>query len=321
LNTHTCRMLAAFVVVTPISAQAGSTDSGYSYPNKPIRIVTSGIGGGADVGSRLFVPLLNFGQQLVIENRASGVIPGEIVSRANPDGYTLLIYSSTLWIGPLLQKTPYDAVRDFAPVVWISRAPNLIVVHPSLPINSVKELIAYAKANPGKLNYASGSSGSSNHLAAELFKSMAGVNLVRIAYKSGALQMADLVGGQVQMMFPNAGSVAPHTKSGRLRTLAVTSAEPSALLPGVPTVAASGLAGYESISMVGMWAPAKTPRVLINRLNQESVRALKSSEARERYLNVGVELVGGTPEAFAAYIKSDVARWTKLIKEAGIRDE
>ena len=312
---------AAAVVLMGYALAVSGAASEHAYPNKPIRIVNGGVGGASDIGLRLFVPGLHLGQPIVIDNRSSGVVPGEIVSRAAPDGYTLLCYTGVLWIGPLLQKTPYDALRDFTPVVWLTKAPNLVVLHPSLAAGTVRELIAYAKDRPGQLNYASGGTGASNHLAAELFKSMAGVNVVRIVYKSGATQMADLVGGQVQMMFANAGAVSSYVKAGRLKALAVTSAQPTPLFPALPTVAASGLPGYEAISLIGLWAPAGTSRALVERINSESVRVLKSADVRERFMGVGLEAVGSSPEDFAAYIKSDVARWSKVIRDAGIRGE
>lgn len=313
------RMARMFVV--GMLVLCATVASGQNYPNKPVRIVTSGVGGGADVVARLLAPGLSggLGQQVIVDNRGSGVIPGEIVSKAPPDGYTLLLYNNTLWVGPLIQNTPYDAVRDFAPITLTSRAPNILVVHSALPVKSVRQLIALAKARPGELNYASGSTGASNHIAAELFKAMAGVDIVRIPYKSGALESADLISGQVQLMFASA-SMTPHVRSGRLRALAVTSAEPSALFPGLPTIAASGLPGYESGSIYALFAPAGTPAAFIQRLSQESVRVLHTSGSRERYFKAGMETVGSSPEGLAATIKSDIAKLGKVIKDAGIRE-
>jgi tripartite-type tricarboxylate transporter receptor subunit TctC len=295
---------------------------GQNYPNKPIRIVASAAGGSGDFAARLIGQGLSgaLGQQVVVDNRG-GIIPGEIVSKAPPDGYTLLIDAASFWIGPLLQETPYDPVKDFAPVTLTDSAPNVLVVNPSLPVKSVKELIALAKARPGELNYGSSSTGSSPHLAAELFNMMAGVKIVRVPFKGSGPAVISLLGGQVQLMFATAGSVAPHVKSGRLRALAVASLQPSALAPGLPTIAASGVPGYEAVAFEGMFAPAKTPVAIIDRLNQEIVRVLNKAEVKERFFNAGVETVGSTPEEFAAAIKSNVAKWGKLIKEAGIRDE
>ena len=297
---------------------------GQSYPGKPVRIVTSGVGGGSDLAARLIAQAISpgLGQQVIVDNRPSGVIPGETVAKAAPDGHTLLVSSSVLWLESLLQAhAPYDAVRDFLPVTLAARSPNILVVHPSLPARSVKELIALARAKPGALNYAAGATGSSDHLAAELFKVMAGVDIVRISYKTAASRMADLLGGHVQLSFGSGGTVAAHVKTGKLRALAVTSAQPSALLPDLPTMAASGVPGYEAVQILGVFAPARTPAPFIGRLNQEIVRALGQADVKERFLNFGVETVGSTPEEFAAVIESDMAKWDKLIKIAGIRAE
>src|SRR5688572_22193939 len=214
---------------------------GQSYPVKPIRIVTPGSGGAADFAARLIAPGLTaaLGQQVIVDNRSSTIIPGEIVSKAPPDGYTLLIFGAPFWIGPLLEKTPYDPVRDFQPITAAVRQPNILVVHPSLPVKSVRELIVLAKARPGVLNYASVATGSSSHLAGELFKAMAGVSLVRVPYKGSGAAMVALVSGEVEVSFASAGTVAGAVRSGRLRALAVTTAHPSPLVPGLPTVAAS----------------------------------------------------------------------------------
>ena len=245
----------------------------------------------------------------------------ETVAKAPPDGYTVLVYGSTIWITPLLQNTPYDPVTDFAPITLVAISPHAIVVHPSLPVKSVRELIALAKAKPGDLNYASLGTGTSTHLGAELFKSMAHVNIVRVPYKSAATQMADLLSGQVQMTFSTTGAAMPHVKSGRLRALAVTSAKPSALMSGLPTVAASGLPGFESGAIYVMFAPSGTPAAIISRLNQETVRYLNQADVKERFFSAGLEAVGSTPEELAAKMKSEMARLGKVIKDAGIRAE
>jgi tripartite-type tricarboxylate transporter receptor subunit TctC len=227
---------------------------------------------------------------------------------------------STHAINPTLYaKIPYDPVRDFAPVTQVANVPNVLVVHPALPANSVKELIALAKAKPGTLNFASGSNGSAGHLAGELFKSMAGVDIVRVPYKGGGPALLALLGGQVQVMFPTAASVSPHVKSGRLRALAVTSAQPSLLFPDVPTVAASGVPGYVAEQNIGVFAPAKTPAAIIDRIYREIVAVLGKPEVRERFGNAGVEPVGTAPQEFAAVIKTDIARMTALIRSSGIR--
>ncbi len=296
-----------------------------NYPIKPVRIVTAESGGGADFMSRMIAQELtaSLGQQVVVENRggASGAIAAQAVAKAPADGYTLLFYSNGIWTLPLLQDVPYDPVKDFAPLTLVATSPNMIVVHPSMPVRSVKELIALAKARPGELNYSMGGTGTTPHLAAELFKSMAGVNLVRVNYKGAGPALNDLIAGQVQLTFATTASGTPHVKSGRLRALAVTSAEPSALAPGLPTVAASGLPGYESVASYGMFSTARTPAALVSRLNQEIVRVLDRAEVKEKLVNTGVEAVGGSPEGFAAMIRLEMLKWGKVIKDAGLRGE
>ncbi len=306
-----------------VCAQDPSTGSGQVFPTKPIRIVVGGAGGGGDFVARLIAQGLpaSLGQQVIVVNYPSGFIPGETVSKAPADGYTLLSIASNLWLGPLMQKTPYDPVKDFATVTLAASSPLILVVHPSLPVKSVKEFIALAKSRPGELNYATGATGSGGHLSAELFKAMSGVNMVRIPYTSGSARMAALMGGEVQLEFVATGAVAPHIKSGRLRAIAVTGAEPSTLVRGLPTIAASGVPGYESASTYGIFAPAKTPAALVIRLNQEIVRVLNTADVKERLFNSGMEAVGSTPEKFATTIKAEIARMGKVIKDAGIREQ
>ena len=295
-----------------------------SYPVKPIRIITASVGGGADelartVGRGISGPL---GQQVFVDNRGGGLVPGATIAKSPGDGYNLLMNGGTLWFVPLIRdNVPYNVQRDFAPIAWVSTSPVILFVHPSLPVKSVRELVALAKARPGELNYASSATGSINHLSAELFKALARVNVVRISYKGTGAALNDLIGGQVQLSFSAGAAMASHVKSGRLRALAVTSAQPSAAYPGLPTIAASGVPDYESVSVVGMFAPAKTPPAIVNRLHEETARVLKETETRERFLAAGVELVGGTPEQLATLIRNDVARWGKVIKDAGIREE
>ena len=303
-------------------ATAAMLASAQTYPIKPVRIVTGGVGGGADLISRLIAQGISepLGQPVIVDNRGSGVIPGEIVAKSPPDGYTLLVTSGVLWIGPFIEPTtPYDPVRDFAPISWTNKQPNILVVHPSLPVRSVKELITLAKSKPGALNYSSGATGSSSHLAPELFKNMTGVKIVRIPYKSGAAEIAELIGGHVQLAIGTPASYMTHIKSGKVRAVAVASLEPSALFPGLPTIAASGVPGYESGVITGIFATAKTPEPIINRLNNEIVRHFGTAETKQRLLNTGVEAVASSPAAFAAAIKADMAKWGKLIKDAGIR--
>lgn len=302
---------------------AGATVAADDYPSRPVRIVTSEAGGGNDVQARVIARGLSasLGQQVIVENRPSGVIPGDIVSKAQPNGYTLLLYNNTLWIGPLLQKTPYDPLKDFAPITVVARGPNVLVVNATLPVKSVTELIALARAKPGSLNYASSGVGASNHLAAELFKFMAGVDIVRIGYKGAAQGLNDVIAGQVQVMFPTAGAAAAIVKSGKVRGLAVTSTEPSPLIPGLPTVAAAGLPGYESIAIYGMFAPAGTPRALVSRLHAEIARVLEAPDARSLFVKLGMEVVASSPAQLTATLKSEMDRMTRVIKAAGIRSE
>ena len=262
----------------------------------------------------------NLGQQVIVENRGgSAVIPAQIVAHASPDGYTLLLFGSTIWLLPLLESVPYDPARDFAPITLAVSSPNIVVVYPSLPVQSIKDLIGLAKEKPGSLNYASGITGSANHLAAELFQSLAGVRMVRIAYKGAAPAVNAVVGGQVHLMFASAGSVSPHIKSGRLRALAVTSARPSALFAGLPTVADAGLPGYDSVLPTGVFAPKRTPLNIIAHLNRAIVQVLNTQETRERMLNAGAEVVASSPAQFADAMTSEIGRVDKVIKEAGLR--
>ena len=294
--------------------------SAQSYPAKPIRIVTVAPGSANDIVARLIAQELRpvLGQTVVVDNR--GTIAAEIVARAPADGYTLLLYGSAVWLSPFIRSnTPYDPVKDFSPITLVASSPNIIVVHPSLPVKSVRELIALARARPGELNYAAGSLGAAPHLAAELFKSMAKLNIVRVAYKGTGGSLIGLLSGEVEMMFPTAGSVTPHIKSGKLRALAVTSLQPTALAPGLPLLAAA-LPGYESVSLNGLFAPARTPDPVIRQLNQEIARIMTRPEVKEKLVAAGTDAMATTPEEFAATIQSEMAKWGQLIREAGIRE-
>jgi tripartite-type tricarboxylate transporter receptor subunit TctC len=308
-----------------VLAQTAPANSSAAYPTKPIRILTAAAGGGVDFAARqialgLAGPL---GQPVVVENRGgSGIIPAEIVAKAPADGYTLLVAASAMWLAPFLQDAvPFDPVSDFAPITLAVTAPNVLVVTRSLPVNSVRELIQLSKARPNQLNYATTGTGSSTHLAAELFNAMAGVAIVRVNYKATVQAMADLMSGQVQVMFANASSALPQVHAGRLKALAVSTAEPSALTPGLPTLAASGVPGYESASINAMFAPAKTPNAIISRLYQETARVLNTPEVKERFIASGVEAIASTPEELSAKVRLEMARMGKVIKQAGIRAE
>jgi tripartite-type tricarboxylate transporter receptor subunit TctC len=308
-----------------VLALCGGAAFAQDYPSKPIRIVVPGAGGGGDVAARLLAPAIAapLGQPVLIDNRPIGFIPADTVAKSAPDGHTLLFSGSGMWLQVFLRNdVPWDPVRDFAPVTLTVSTPNLVIVNGSLPVKTLKELIALAKARPGQLNYGgSGSEGSPNHLAAELFKSMAGVNIVRVPYKTNAQSVTDLLSGEVQVMFSTPGGVMQHVKSGRLRALAVTTAKPSALVPGVPTAATQGLPGYESISVYGVFAPAKTPAAAISRLNQEIVRALNRPDLKEKFLATGTEVVASSADELAAFVKYEMTRLGKVIKDLGIRGE
>src|SRR5690349_10685407 len=312
------------ILLCAAAALVTATAQAQQFPTKPIRLIASGVGGGGDITARLVANGLaqRIGQQVIVDNRPGGVIPGEIVAKAAPDGYTLMFVGSVIWLSPFMRDdTPFDPVRDFAPITLGVIVPNVLVVHPNLGVKSVTEFIAYAKHRPGALNYATSGAGNSNFLAGELFKAMAGVNLVQVNYRGAALALNDLLGGRVQSMFATVAAAAPHVTSGKLIALAVCSAHPSALMPGVPTVAASGVPGYESSATLGAFAPAKTPAAIINRLNKEMVAVLNSPEGKDRLFKIGIEVVASSPAEFAAAIKNDMAHTGKIIRQAGIRME
>ncbi len=311
----------ASMLLLGITSIAVSSASGQDYPNRPIRFVTAAVGGGNDFAARMIAHGLtaNLGQQVIVDNRGGSHVPQLTVSKATPDGYTILVQNNTVWVAPLLAKVSYDHFTELVPITLTARAPNILVVHPSLPVNSVKQLIAAAKAAPGDINYASGVVGSSNYIAAELFKAMAGVNLVRIGYKGSGPALNDVMSGQVKVMFATTTSSSGHVKSGKLRALAISSAEASALTPGLPTIAASGVPGYAAESIYGVWAPAKTPAAILKRLHQEIVKVLSDPQTRERFFNTGAEVVASTPQVFAAEIKAESARLDKVFRSAGIR--
>ena len=315
--------LAASMVVVWIVSGA-DTVFGQNFPNRPIRIVTAEIGGGPDFSARLIAQGLTqtLEQNVIVVNRGGDGIPASVVASSRPDGYTMLLSSGALWLEPYLRdKVAYDPVKDFSPITLAASAPTVLVVHPSLAANSVKELIDLAKSKPGALNFASGPTGSTSQLSAELFKAMAGINIVRVAYKGTGPALTDLMGGRVQLMFPNVASVMTHVKSGKLRALAVTSPEPFTLFPEIPTVAASGLPGYESLAMFGIFGPAKMPPTLIERLNQEIVRVLNQADIKEKFSNLGIEVVGSSPAQLSAKMKAEMARLGKVIIDAGIREK
>jgi tripartite-type tricarboxylate transporter receptor subunit TctC len=295
-----------------------------AFPAKPVRLVTAAAGAGGDFVARIIGPALSelWRQPVVVDNRGgSAVIPVELVAKAPADGYTLLSFGSALWILPLMQSVTYDPLKDFAPVTAVTNTPMMLVVHPALPVKSVKDLIALAKARPGQLNYASGISGSTTHLPAEMFKHMAGIDLVRVTYKGGAPALMALLAGEAHVMFGNAGGVGAHVRAGSLRALAVTTAQRTALFPDVPTIAASGLPGYEASALQCVFAPGPTPPARVMRLHHDLKTVLARPELRERYTRIGSEVLANTPEELLVMLKADMAAMSKVIKAAGIRAE
>ena len=323
MSTQRSMTMALLVSVCAL-ALAPQAALSQDYPSKTVRIIAPGVGNSFDIAARMIAQAIAqpLGQPVIVDNRPTGVIPGQLTAQAAPDGHTLLYSGSSLWLAHLLQSSvPYDVNRDFQPITLTTRSPTLLVVHPSLPVKTVKDLIALAKAKPGVLNYATASTGSVNHLTAELFMAMTGTKLVRVTYRATAPALMDMMTGTVHLMFSVTGSVAPHIKSGKLKVLAVTSLQPTALAPGVPTVAATGLPGFEAVSYAGVFAPAKTPRAIVDRLNHEITRALTAPEIKEKLLTNGVEVVGGGPEQLDAVVKSEIAKMGKIIKERNIREE
>jgi tripartite-type tricarboxylate transporter receptor subunit TctC len=308
-----------------LSALAGAASA--QYPSRPVRfIVPSAVGGGTDIIARAIALKLSesLGAQFVVENRpgAGQMIGIELAAKAPADGYTILMAASTLAINPIMYKAvPYDPVRDFAPITQAATLPNVVVVHPSLPVKSISELIAYAKAHPGQLNFASAGIGTSPQMSIELLKSMAGIDMVHIPYKGTAPGVVDVLAGQVLVMAPNVLTALPHIKSGKLRALAVTSPKRSAALPDVPTVAEAGLPGYDSTQWYGVLAPAGTQREIVARLHGAIARALRDEEVGRRLAADGAEPVGSSPEEFTAFIKSETEKWAKVARAAGIKAE
>ncbi len=311
--------LAAMLATTTAFAQ--------TYPSKPIRIVVPYPPGGFNdtLGRTLAAKFTeSWGQPAVVENKPGGntLIGSDYVAKSAPDGYTLLVVAFPFSVVPSLFKTmPYDTVKDFAPVILAATSPNLLVVNPQLPVKSVGELVALAKAKPGTLSYASTGNGSSNHISMELFKTLAGVDIVHIPYKGSAPAVTDLLGGQVMLMFDNVPNVLPQVKAGRLRALGTSGAQRSALAPDVPTVAEAGVPGYELMVWFGLVAPAGTPREVVQKLNAEVAKILAMPDVRERFMAQGVEPLGSTPEQFGEHIKAQMAKWSQVVRDAGVKAE
>ena len=313
----------AFAVVLALVATLACAQT---YPTKPIRLVVPFPPGGAtDILARDVAQKLTeaWGQSVIVDNRpgAGGNIGSELVAKAAPDGYTIEMgtVGTHAINASLYAKMPYDHVKDFTPVILVAGVPNVLVVNPSVPANSVAEIIAYAKANPGKLNFASSGNGTSIHLSGELFKVMAGVQITHIPYKGSTPALQDLLAGQVQMMFDNLPPSLPQIKAGKLRALAVTSATRAPALPDVPTLAESGLPGFEASSWFGILAPAGTPAPIVAKLNGEIAKWLATPEAKEKLAKQGANAAGGSPDDFAKHIAAETAKWAKVVKDSGAK--
>ena len=314
----------AFIALASVFAVTAA-NAADSYPLKPVRLVVGFAPGGyVDLGARLVAtPLGNaLGQQIIVDNRsgAGGVVAADIAAHSPPDGYTLTIGSvGTHAINQTLyRKLPYNVLRDFQPVARLSDAPNILAVHPTFPAKSVKELIALAKAQPGQIMYASAGAGTSTHIAAVLFEYLAQVKLVHVPYKGGGPAMVDVVAGQVPITFATAASVSPHTKSGRLRGLGITSSQRSTLLPELPTIAEAGLTGYEMINWLGLFAPAGTPMPIVERISAESLRIVQTADVRERFNAQGAEPAPLNTAQFTAFVKHEVDKWAKVVTATGM---
>jgi tripartite-type tricarboxylate transporter receptor subunit TctC len=319
-------IVCALAMPTLACGQDASTSSGQSYPTKPLRFIAPNLPGGpTDILARLIGQKLteSMGQPVVIENRAGagGNIGTEVAAKAPPDGYTLLSgNNATFGANPSLYKRlGFDPIKDFTPVVLVATQPNILVVHPSLPVKSVKELIVLARSQPGQLNYAGSGVGTAAHLAAELFKSMTGTNIVHISYKSAGPALTDLIAGQTQLMFATALSVTPHIKSGRVRPLAVTSSRRSRLYSDLPTISEAGVPGFEASTWHGVLVPAGTPSAIVERLNSEINKMLRTTDVNDRITALGGEIAGGSSKEFAEHIRREIVRWGKVVKSIGVQ--
>lgn len=309
--------LAAAALCTPAQAQG--------YPSKPVNIVVPFAPGGAtDIMTRLLAERLSkrLGQPVIVENKpgAGTMIASEYVAKAPADGHTVLMAASSLGIAPsLYSKVNYDPVKSFAPISLVASVVHVLEVHPSVPVKSVGELITWLKANPGKANYGSVGAGTSTHLESELFNTMAGVKMVHVPYKGSAPALTDLVGGSLQVMFDAWASSGPFVKDGKTRLLAVTTAQRSRILPDVPTVAESGLPGYEAMPWLGLLAPAGTPDAVVRKFHDELIEVLKEQPVQEKFHSLGLDIIGNTPQEFAEFIRKDITKWAKVIQETGAK--
>ena len=317
----------AQLIALALAALVASTACAQTYPTKAVRLVVPFLAGGStDIVGRTVAQKLSemWGQQVFVDNRPGGgtTIGTDMVAKAAPDGYTLLVTPAPFTINPsLLAKLPYDALNDFAPITLINTTPLVMVVHPGVPAKNVKELIALAKAKPGKLNFGSSGTGGSNHLAGELFDAMAGVKMVHIPYKGNAGALTDIVGGHLDVVYNGITSAVALIRGDKLRALAVTSLQRSAALPAVPTLDESGLKGFEAVAWNGLTAPAKTPRDVIMKINADVIKIVNSPELKERLKADGSDPVGNTPEQYAAFLRNEIAKWAKVIKFANVKPE
>ncbi len=307
---------------------ANTAATAQSYPSKSVRVVVPFAAGAGsnDIMARLIAQKLSVAltQQFVVDNRpgASGIMGTDIVAKAQSDGYTVLVMSLGITVLPsLFSKLPYDTLKDLTPVTMIASAPLLLVVNPSLQVKSVAEFIAYAKANPGKLNFGSGGAGATPHLAGEMLKTMASLQITHVPYKGGAPALADLIGGQIQFMCENIPGTLPFVRAGKLRALAITDLKRSPLLPELPTLDESGLKGYQIVGWNGLFVPARTPHAVIDKLHTAVVGALQQPDMKERLATLGADAVGDTPQHFAQFIKADIAKWAQVVKQAGLKVE
>lgn len=324
-NMHACCKLLNWFCVTALCLSLAGHASA-DYPDRPIKMVVPvAAGGGTDFAARVLAEKLSvaLAQPVVVENRpgASGNLGVQQVALAAPDGYTLVMPITSFPINPSLQKLPFDTVKDFAPVVLAGTLPLVLVVHPSLPARNISELIALAKKQKDSINFANSGNGTTAHLAGELFNRMAGIKMVSVSYKGGGPAVTDLLGGSVQVYFSTISAVSQHIEAGRLRALAVTGTTRSPELPNVPTVAESGLLGFDVTAWFGIFAPARTPPAVTQRLNAELVKILAMPEVRQRLANQGLQPGGGTPEALGSFLVSEMDKWRKVIRESGIRAE
>lgn len=317
----TLALTAVLSLLAPVSSSA------QAYPTKPVRVIIPfAAGGPADFMLRLVGPKLSeaWGQPVILDNRggANQMLGSELAARSQPDGYTLLVTTGGSAINvSLYPKMPYDTLKDFAPISLIATGPNLAVIHPAVPARNLAEFITYARSKPGQLVYASAGAGAPSHLAVELFSTMAKIQMVHVPYKGMAPGMTDLLGGQVQLAFPTISAGITHARAGRLRALGVTTAKRSPAAPDVPTIAEAALPGFEASNWYGMVAPARTPPAIIRKVHDDIARALATPDVRERMLNQGMDPTTNAPEEFSAYIRSEIAKWAKVVKASGAKPE